>query len=63
MEQQHELLTSKTSLSKDSRILRKLPSFEQLPEVNRTRKILLVLIGTLIVSIKLLSSCKFISPT
>jgi hypothetical protein len=50
MELQNEISTDKTSIIDDSSMLNKPPSLEQQSEVKRTRKIVLILIGTLIVS-------------
>jgi len=50
MELQNEVLTTKTSVINDSTVSNKPPSLEQQPEVNRTRKILLIFIGILLVS-------------
>jgi hypothetical protein len=50
MELQNKVSTDKTSMINSSTIPRQPPSLEQQPNVVRTRKILLILIGILIVS-------------
>ncbi len=50
MESQNEVSTTQTSMINDANLSNKLPSLEQQPEVSRTRKILLILIGILLVS-------------
>lgn len=50
MESQNEVSTAQTSMINDADLSNKHPSLEQQPEVSRTRKILLILIGILIVS-------------
>lgn len=50
MELQSEVLSPKTFMIYESTLSNIHPPFEQQPEVNRTRKILLVLISILLVS-------------
>ncbi|UJR25854.1 hypothetical protein I4U23_007204 [Adineta vaga] len=49
MELKNEVLTDKTSMIQNATIPQKPPSLEQQPEVVRTRKILLILIGILLI--------------
>lgn len=50
MVEEHEVWNDKTSMTDDSAILKTPPIFAQEPEINRKRKILLILISTLLVS-------------